>query len=239
MFAYSFQLYFDFSGYSDMAIGVSRLFGFQIPFNFNSPYKATSVSDFWLRWHISLSRFLRNYLYIPLGGNRSGPAVALPQPVVDHAARRLVAWFQLDLCHLGRSTRTLSVHPARLAHSDGYPGKISIEQLQPSQNKRPDPGGGHGCLVFFSGPGCPFGLIGPGGDGWRQWHFPRSPSSIRFGYGMLLVSAFIAFCMPNTNELFLARPQALNPASPPFSLRGGRRTDAGEWLSAPFLRYVF
>ena len=72
VFAYSLQLYFDFSGYSDMAIGVSRLFGIQIPFNFNSPYKAASVSEFWLRWHISLSRFLRNYLYIPLGGNRSG-----------------------------------------------------------------------------------------------------------------------------------------------------------------------
>lgn len=72
VFAYSFQLYFDFSGYSDMAIGISRLFGFQIPFNFNSPYKSASVSEFWLRWHISLSRFLRNYLYIPLGGNRNG-----------------------------------------------------------------------------------------------------------------------------------------------------------------------
>ena len=72
VFAYALQLYFDFSGYSDMAIGVSRLFGIQIPFNFNSPYKAASVSEFWLRWHISLSRFLRNYLYIPLGGNRSG-----------------------------------------------------------------------------------------------------------------------------------------------------------------------
>lgn len=72
LFAYSLQLYFDFSGYSDMAIGISRLFGFHIPFNFNSPYKAASVSEFWLRWHISLSRFLRNYLYIPLGGNRNG-----------------------------------------------------------------------------------------------------------------------------------------------------------------------
>ena len=70
--AYSFQVYFDFSGYSDMAIGVSRMLGFQIPFNFDSPYKAANVSEFWTRWHISLSRFLRNYLYIPLGGNRHG-----------------------------------------------------------------------------------------------------------------------------------------------------------------------
>ncbi|MBL4763302.1 MAG: MBOAT family protein [Gammaproteobacteria bacterium] len=71
-FAYSFQLYFDFSGYSDMAIGIALMFGIKLPMNFNSPYKATSIIDFWKRWHITLSRFLRDYLYIPLGGNRKG-----------------------------------------------------------------------------------------------------------------------------------------------------------------------
>jgi len=70
--AYTFQLYFDFSGYSDMAIGLSRMFGVRLPLNFNSPYKAADISDFWRRWHMSLSRFLRDYLYIPLGGNRGG-----------------------------------------------------------------------------------------------------------------------------------------------------------------------
>jgi alginate O-acetyltransferase complex protein AlgI len=71
--AYTFQIYFDFSGYSDMAIGLSLLFGIRLPFNFNSPYQATNIIDFWRQWHITLSRFLRDYLYIPLGGNRSGP----------------------------------------------------------------------------------------------------------------------------------------------------------------------
>lgn len=70
--SYTLQLYFDFSGYSDMAIGLSRLFGIQLPINFNSPYKATSVIDFWRCWHITLSNFLRDYLYIPLGGSRCG-----------------------------------------------------------------------------------------------------------------------------------------------------------------------
>jgi D-alanyl-lipoteichoic acid acyltransferase DltB (MBOAT superfamily) len=70
--AYSLQLYFDFSGYSDMAIGLSRLFGIKLPLNFNSPYKSTSIIDFWRRWHITLSQFLRDYLYITLGGNRLG-----------------------------------------------------------------------------------------------------------------------------------------------------------------------
>jgi alginate O-acetyltransferase complex protein AlgI len=70
--SYTFQIYFDFSGYSDMAIGLSLLFGITLPINFHSPYKATSIIDFWRRWHISLSIFLRDYLYIPLGGNRNG-----------------------------------------------------------------------------------------------------------------------------------------------------------------------
>jgi alginate O-acetyltransferase complex protein AlgI len=67
---YTFQLYFDFSGYSDMAIGLGRMFGLTIPRNFNSPYKALDISDFWRRWHISLSTCLRDYLYVPFGGNR-------------------------------------------------------------------------------------------------------------------------------------------------------------------------
>jgi alginate O-acetyltransferase complex protein AlgI len=71
--AYAFQIYFDFSGYSDMAIGLGRMLGFEFLKNFDAPYKAESMTDFWRRWHISLSTFLRDYLYIPLGGNRKGP----------------------------------------------------------------------------------------------------------------------------------------------------------------------
>jgi len=71
---FAIQLYFDFSGYSDMAIGSARLFGIRFPLNFHSPYKADSIVEFWRRWHMTLSRFLRDYLYIPLGGNRKGKA---------------------------------------------------------------------------------------------------------------------------------------------------------------------
>ncbi|MCL4135931.1 UNVERIFIED_CONTAM: hypothetical protein GTU68_015388 [Idotea baltica] len=70
--AYSIQLYFDFSGYSDMAIGLARMFGVKLPLNFNSPYKSRNIIDFWRRWHMTLSRFLRDYLYFSLGGNRNG-----------------------------------------------------------------------------------------------------------------------------------------------------------------------
>jgi len=72
MLAFGFQLYFDFSGYSDMAIGLGLLFNVRYPQNFNSPYKAESLIDFWRRWHMTLSRFLRDYVYIPFGGNRLG-----------------------------------------------------------------------------------------------------------------------------------------------------------------------
>ena len=72
--AFTFQIYFDFSGYSDMAIGLSLLFNITLPINFNSPYRAANIADFWRRWHISLSTFLKDYLYIPLGGNRLGVA---------------------------------------------------------------------------------------------------------------------------------------------------------------------
>lgn len=72
--AYAFQIYYDFSGYSDMAIGLGRMFGFEFIRNFDAPYRADSITDFWRRWHISLSTFLRDYLYIPLGGNRKSAA---------------------------------------------------------------------------------------------------------------------------------------------------------------------
>jgi len=70
--SYTFQLYFDFSGYTDMAIGAALLFNIKLPINFNSPYKAINIQEFWRRWHITLTRFLKDYLYIPLGGNRRG-----------------------------------------------------------------------------------------------------------------------------------------------------------------------
>jgi len=70
--SYTFQLYFDFSGYADMAIGAALLFNINLPINFNSPYKATNIQDFWRRWHMTLSRFLKDYVYVPLGGNRKG-----------------------------------------------------------------------------------------------------------------------------------------------------------------------
>ena len=85
--AYTLQLYFDFSAYSEMAMGLALLFGIRLPLNFNSPYKASSIGDFWRRWHITLGRFLRDYLYIPLGGSRAG----VPRTLFALAATMLLA----------------------------------------------------------------------------------------------------------------------------------------------------
>lgn len=72
MISYTIQIYYDFSGYCDMATGIAKMFRVDLPMNFNSPYKAITISEFWKRWHLTLTRFLRNYIYIPLGGNRKG-----------------------------------------------------------------------------------------------------------------------------------------------------------------------
>ena len=99
--AFAFQIYCDFSGYTDIARGVARIMGFRLMDNFKQPYFATSIADFWRRWHISLSTWLRDYLYIPLGGNRQRHGQDLPQPLPDHAARRPLARRRVDLRDLG------------------------------------------------------------------------------------------------------------------------------------------
>jgi alginate O-acetyltransferase complex protein AlgI len=117
-FCFAFQIYFDFSGYSDMAIGLSRVFGIQMPINFASPYKAKNVVEFWRRWHMTLSRFFRDYLYIPLGGSRSGPVrsffnlmiVMLLAGLWHGADWKFVVWggihgFFLVACHIWISVR--------------------------------------------------------------------------------------------------------------------------------------
>ena len=110
--AFGIQIYFDFSGYTDMAIGMAKLLGFHFPVNFRRPYLASSITDFWHRWHMSLSRWLRDYLYIPLGGNRGGTLEDLSQPDADDAAGRLVARRELEFHRVGRVSRSAAEHRA-------------------------------------------------------------------------------------------------------------------------------
>jgi D-alanyl-lipoteichoic acid acyltransferase DltB (MBOAT superfamily) len=116
------QLYFDFSGYCDMAIGVSRMFNIDLPLNFYSPYKSTSIIEFWRRWHMTLSRFLRDYLYIPLGGARRGTARRYLNLVVTMllgglwhgAAWTFVAWGGLHALYLLANHAFRASYPVRL-----------------------------------------------------------------------------------------------------------------------------
>ena len=99
--SYTLQLYFDFSGYTDIAIGSSLMFNIVLPINFNSPYRALDIQDFWRRWHITLSRFLRDYIYIPLGGNRVSESRTLVELDCHFFNWWFVAWGRLDFYLLG------------------------------------------------------------------------------------------------------------------------------------------
>ena len=103
--AYTLQIYFDFSGYSDMAIGLARLFGIRLPVNFNSPYKARSISDFWRRWHITLSRFLRELSLYSVRRKSARSVPPLCESLPHDASRRDLARGRLDLCRVGRAPR--------------------------------------------------------------------------------------------------------------------------------------
>jgi D-alanyl-lipoteichoic acid acyltransferase DltB (MBOAT superfamily) len=124
--AFSVGLYFDFSGYSDMAVGLARMFGIRLPYNFDSPYKATSIIDFWRRWHMTLSRFLRDYLYIPLGGSRRGPgrrhlnllATMLLGGLWHGAAWTFVAWGALHGVYL-LVNHAWNAHAGRVGRKTG------------------------------------------------------------------------------------------------------------------------
>jgi D-alanyl-lipoteichoic acid acyltransferase DltB (MBOAT superfamily) len=133
--SYTMQLYFDFSGYSDMAVGLSRMFGVHLPLNFNSPYKAESIIEFWRRWHMTLSRFLRDYLYIPLGGNRKGPArrhvnlmITMALGGLWHGANwTFIAWGALHGIYLVIN-HLWSVRAAKVRRSS-LPGRIASTAL--------------------------------------------------------------------------------------------------------------
>ncbi|MDM0038147.1 MBOAT family protein [Variovorax sp. J22G21] len=131
--AYTLQIYFDFSGYSDMAVGLSLCLGVRLPLNFNSPYKSTSIIEFWRRWHISLSTFLRDYLYVPLGGNRKGEArryinlflTMLLGGLWHGAAWTFVIWGALHgtflmINHLWNAKVRRNATPGRLARVAGW-----------------------------------------------------------------------------------------------------------------------
>ena len=99
--SFALQIYFDFSGYSDMAIGLAKIFGMDFDENFNFPYISKSITEFWRRWHITLSSWFRDYIYIPLGGNRKGILKQIRNILIVWALTRSLAWSILEFCAMG------------------------------------------------------------------------------------------------------------------------------------------
>lgn len=244
--AFTFQIYFDFSGYSDMAVGLSRLFGIDLPLNFNSPYKARNIIEFWRRWHMSLSAFLKDYLYIPLGGNRLGALRRYENILVTmllgglwHGANwTFVVWggvHGLSLCanHALRSIlgNPQGVSSGRAGRAAGTAATFLVVVVAWVFFKAESFAGAFGMLrgmIGFGGVSLPMrfeavlggvlqaGLIFGG-------VFQGSEALAGLGAGrfaaLLLVAAGIAWCFPNSQELLLQQTQA--------------RPDARQWQWRP------
>lgn len=209
--SFTFQLYFDFSGYSDMAIGLARLFGIRLPLNFASPYKATSIIDFWRTWHMTLSRFLRDYLYFPLGGNRRGPArryvnlliTMLLGGIWHGAGWGFVIWGGLHGLFLVvnhgwrklRGGRPVQTVYARLAC-------WSLTFLAVTL-----------AWVFFRAETAEGAFAMFAAMSGLAATTPPAPDALTFGWeqvGYLAVGAVIALALPNTQELMAKYRPALN-----------------------------
>lgn len=191
--AYTLQLYFDFSGYSDMAWGSAIIFNIKLPWNFNSPYKATSIQDFWRRWHISLSQWLRDYLYFTFGGSRCGLVKTLRNVMLTFtigglwhgAGWTFIAWGAMHGAMLSINNLWKKFSPVKVPKLLGW----ALTLL-----------GVHFAWVFFRAPTilsawelikALFGATGTVGYDW-------SASTPLFTYGLMVVAAIIAIFLPNT-----------------------------------------
>ncbi len=260
--AYTFQLYFDFSGYSDMAIGLSRLFGVKLPLNFNSPYKAANIADFWRRWHMTLSRFLRDYLYIPLGGSRHGEAMRYRNLMLTmllgglwHGAGwTFVIWGGLHGLYLVQQQAWQRVFGAARAYRwlHWWPGVLTFLAVMLAWVffRAPDVATAWditGALVGANGVSLPRGLASHAA-GLAQWGLHPAFDGIRWielagpGLPMLLGAMLLAFKAPNTQEIFFLYEPAIERIFQPsgrwaFSWRPTRRWSVG--FAALFVACIF
>jgi D-alanyl-lipoteichoic acid acyltransferase DltB (MBOAT superfamily) len=207
---YGFQVYFDFSGYSDMAIGLAFMFGISLPLNFFSPYKAASIRMFWRRWHVTLSRFLRNLLFIPMGGSRHGLARTIAALLATmgigglwhgagwnfviwgllHGAYLSVnhLWIRLGLPRAGRLAATVRATPAlsRIAHAGCVLLTFSAVSFAWVFFRAPD----FDTALYLAGA-----MLGLAGE-------PRDLSVASGILPVLLPYGLIVWCLPNTMQLF-------------------------------------
>jgi alginate O-acetyltransferase complex protein AlgI len=232
--AFSFQLYFDFSGYSDMAIGLARFFGVKLPVNFNSPYKAANIIDFWRRWHITLSRFLREYLYVPLGGNRRGPR--------RRYVNLLLTMLLGGLWHGAGWTYVLwgALHGVYLVINHGWHGLLARSGMQPVGPRWLRHGLGVGVTfvavvfawVLFRAPGLD--VAGNMMAGMLGLNAGSAALGTMANPALVLASGFaIAWLLPNTQYLLRDHAPALyvepSPATPSQGRLGAIARSAVAW----------
>ncbi|HTS55101.1 MAG TPA: MBOAT family protein [Burkholderiales bacterium] len=228
--AYTSQIYFDFSGYSDMAIGLSRLFGVKLPLNFDSPYKAGSIIDFWRRWHMTLSRFLRDYLYFPLGGNRKGKARRYLNLMVTmllgglwHGANwTFVLWGALHGAYLMLNHAFQALRPGRGGALGHWSGRVLTflavvvawvffrsENLSSAMHVLEAMGGAGGIAL----PARWFEKLGAAGH-WMSAHGVQFRDTGLFGGGPQLnwiwICLALAWFAPNTQQIMARFEPALN-----------------------------
>ncbi len=199
--AYSLQLYFDFSGYSDMAIGLARMFNIRFPANFHSPYKAVNIADFWRRWHMTLSRFLRDYLYIPLGGNRHGTARQLANLLLTMllgglwhwAGWTFIIWGALHGVFLVVQRLWSGFAKGRgftLPRPVGWFITMIVVMIAWVYFKAVDVATAHSVLGS---------LVGASGFGLKTPNLPDLPLD---GWPVILIAGLIATLAPNSTEIF-------------------------------------
>ncbi|MNM57429.1 Peptidoglycan O-acetyltransferase [compost metagenome] len=256
--AYTFQLYFDFSGYSDMAIGLSRLFGVKLPLNFNSPYKAASITEFWRRWHMTLSRFLRDYLYIAMGGSRRGEAIRYRNLMLTmllgglwHGAGwTFVIWGGLHGLFLVVQQAWRKVFGA--ATGRWWPAALTFLAVMLAWVffRSPDVATAWdilGALVGANGISLPRGLASHAAS-LAQWGVQPAFDGIRWielvgpGLPVLLLAMLLAFKAPNTQEIFFQYEPAIERIFQPdgrwrFSWRPTRGWSLG--FAALFVACIF
>jgi alginate O-acetyltransferase complex protein AlgI len=243
--AYAMQIYFDFSGYSDMAIGLSLMFGVRLPVNFNSPYKSKSIIEFWRRWHMTLSRFLRDYVYIPLGGNRRGPvrryanlmATMLIGGLWHGAGWTFVIWGALHGLYLmanhawnaagGRLPKPVAMVVTFLAvvvawvffRASDFTAAFAVLRPMALGNGLALPSSLAGLLGPFESQGLHF-------DGL----FANGIFSARLAFLTLGILLAAVWLLPNTQEVFRSvRPAILPDNEPPSSLSPLQWRATWEW----------
>ena len=256
--AYTLQLYFDFSGYCDMAIGLSYMLGVKLPINFDSPYKARNITEFWRRWHMTLSRFLRDYLYIPLGGNQRGPArryfnllATMVLGGLWHGAGwTFIVWGGLHgvylvihhawrafLMRIGRGARDTALGRVAGVATTFLAVVVAwvffrADSMDAALLMLEGMAGAHG-VSLPSAVGQRLGAVGPLLEGWGVTYTAGGGRELVMGWLWITALLPVVFLLPNTQQIMHRHALALGPVTAPApAWLAWRPSKAWAWTTA-------